>query len=111
MELKQFISNTLAEIAEGVNNAKPIYDSMGGIVNPRDFTYPSKDLSHFYIQDKRYFPSYIEFEVALTQDKSSKSSGGIGVLLGSISAGGKTGTEEAMTALTKIKFTIPVVLR
>lgn len=52
----------------------------------------------------------VQFEVSLTSDNLSNNSGGIGVLFGAISIGGKSGEEERQSSLTKVKFNVPVKL-
>lgn len=112
MDLKDFVSNALTQIAEGVKNAQAPYKEMGGVVNPGgltqiegDITYGKTELSQTAIP-----LCNVRFEVSLTSDSSSNSSGGIGVLLGVFSTSGKTGEEERQISLTKVKFDVPVKL-
>ena len=55
-------------------------------------------------------PQDVVFDVGLTSTDKSGSSEGIGVFLGSVSLGKKNdvGTEDV--AVTKVKFTVPLVL-
>ena len=114
MELKEFVSSTLMQIADGVKMAQDSYKSLGGEVNPKgfqqvngDIPYGKKDIS---AKGEAYLLSNVQFEVALTSDSSSNNSGGIGVLFGAISIGGKSGEGERQVAVTKIKFNVPVKL-
>lgn len=54
--------------------------------------------------------SIVKFEVALTSAENDKNAAGIGVLFGAFSIGGKSSGENNTSALTSIKFDIPVCL-
>lgn len=55
-------------------------------------------------------PHSVEFDVGLTSVDRSGSSEGIGVFLGGVSLGKKNDSGLEQTAITKIKFSIPLVL-
>ncbi len=55
-------------------------------------------------------PQEVVFDVALTTVDKKGTSEGIGVFLGSISLGKKNDAGVEQVALTKVKFTIPLVL-
>lgn len=106
MELKEFITETLVQMMEGVKNAQQRSKEFGGFVNPEDQQKTSTHVgsSHWVkIQP-------VDFEISLTETSSSDSQKGISVNFGGI--GGKGGKEknEQSTSLNKIKFTIPVIL-
>lgn len=113
MELKEFVSSTLTQIAEGVKMAQDSYKSLGGEVNPKGFQQVSGDIPYgkeIAIKSNASLLCNVQFEVALTSDNSSGSTGGIGVLFGAVSIGGKTNEEARQTSLTKVKFNVPVKL-
>ena len=103
MELKEFITNTLINIAEGANGAKDRYKTLGGVVNPE---ITSK--AGLYQPTKERIN--VEFEVALSDTTSHESSAGIGVLFNIVTIGGKTGISDEIHSVNKIKFTVPVEL-
>lgn len=55
-------------------------------------------------------PQNIEFDVGITSTDKSGSSEGIGVFLGSINLGKKNDATNEHVAITKVKFSVPVVL-
>jgi hypothetical protein len=55
-------------------------------------------------------PQQVEFDVGLTSTDKSGSSEGIGVFLGSISLGKKNNSDSESVAVTKVKFSVPIVL-
>lgn len=55
-------------------------------------------------------PQEVVFDVGLTSTNKSGSSEGIGVFLGSINLGKKNEIGAEHVAITKVKFTVPLVL-
>lgn len=102
MELKEFITNTLSEIAQGVADAKPLYKSLGGEINPKKHDSDAKD-SYKSI-------TIVNFEVALGQNTSDTNTKGIGVLFGMLSVGGDNVDKKSEQYATKIQFSVPVIL-
>ena len=113
MELKEFITNTLSQIAEGVKDAQVIYKNVGGVVNPNGLKQVEGGIPYGKttpIHGEAHLLCNVQFEVSLTNDSGSNKSGGIGVLFGALSIGGKAGEEEKQSSLTKVRFNIPVKL-
>jgi len=101
MNLKEFVSATLIEIAEGVSEAKPAVKGLGGNVNPGSFSQMS--------QIKKQIVN-VEFDVSLANNATDSTGKGIGVLLSIISAGANKTSEAEIKSLTRIKFVVPVDL-
>jgi len=113
MELKDFISNTLTQIAEGVKDAQPKFKELGGAVNPEGFQQVSGDIpfvKQAALRDLAKMLCNVQFAVSLTSDNSSNSTGGVGVLFGAITVGGKSGNETKEQSLTSVKFNVPILL-
>ena len=102
MELKEFITTTLTQIAEGVNDAKPVYSKFGAEVNP--------NVSITNYSGGHKSTCNIDFEVALTDSSKTTAGGGIGVALSIFKAKGEKSTDSESESLTRIKFTVPVQL-
>lgn len=109
MELKDFITETLTQMMEGVKNAQEKAKGFGAIVNPpsphkKESTIDYGDLGEYQrIQT-------IEFEVSLTSTSTSDSQKGISVAFAGIGAkGGKENTEQN-SIVNKIRFDIPIAL-
>jgi hypothetical protein len=117
MELNDFITTTLTQIATGVKEAQAFYKELGGAINPKGYglNTSNKDTQHIIKTPSSTVSHYdyvcnVDFEVALSESSASKTNGGLGVMLGAFTVGGKKGEEASQSALTKIKFTIPVIL-
>lgn len=107
MELKDFVRVTLEQIVEGAALAQASITDRGGIVNPSNMSFLKDGSWNRYSQA---MPQDVVFDVALTSTDKSGSSEGIGVFLGSISLGKKNDMRVEQVAVTKVRFTVPLVL-
>jgi hypothetical protein len=105
MELRDFIKTTLEEIAGGVAGAKPEFKKLGGVVNPNfDKAHNiQKNMGQRKLID-------IQFEVSLADNSTDTKGGGIGVLLSVVSVGANKASEKEVQSLTKVEFSVPVIL-
>ena len=120
MELKEFITSTLVEIAEGVYEAAPRYQELNGAVNPSklsivstlggDTLYSAAAKKPGSDSDYAYHLSTIEFEIGLTDHSNSEGKAGIGVAFAALGIGGSSKEETGASSITKVKFNIPVKL-
>jgi hypothetical protein len=107
MELKDFIKETITQIVNGVVEAQTEISQHGAEINPKRVQFREAGQYNHYNSGK---PQYVEFDVGLTSIQKSGSSEGIGVFLGSISLGKKNDEGAEHTAVSRIKFSLPVVL-
>jgi len=110
MDLKDFIKNTLVQIADGVSEAEKELEVKNASVNPIGGYFDQKQLGGRTWSFKNGVTEIVEFDVALTNSEKEGTSAGIGVLLGSINLGAKGASEEAVLSVTRIKFSIPLLL-
>lgn len=107
MELKDFIKETIENIVDGVAAAQASIKDKGAQINPKSARFYENSL---YNDFNSGMPRFVEFEVGLTSTDKSGSSEGIGVFLGTISLGKKNDQGIEDIAVTKIKFSLPLVL-
>lgn len=107
MELKDFIQATLEQIVEGVSNAKDSIEKKGAVINPAALNFRKDGQWNSY---EHAMPQDVAFDVGLTSTDKKGSSEGIGVFLGSISLGKKNDSGIESVAVTRVKFTVPLVL-
>ena len=55
-------------------------------------------------------PQDVQFDVGLTSTNTDGSNEGIGVFLGAIKLGKNNQESNQVSAVTKVKFTVPVIL-
>jgi hypothetical protein len=114
MELKDFVSQTLIEIVQGVCSAQINVRSMGASVSPRMKLIKKDNPSWIGITnepfgwDSAVLP--VEFDVALTVTKGKGSQSGIGVVLGAVGIGGRRESKNSDERENRVKFVIPLSL-
>ncbi|WP_193166255.1 hypothetical protein [Microbulbifer hainanensis] len=110
MELKEFVKNTLVQIVDGVIEAERELDQKGATVNPVGGYFDQKQVGGRTWSFEDGIAEVVDFDVALTSSEKEGTTAGIGVLLGSINLGAKGMSEEALSSVTRIKFSVPVLL-
>lgn len=106
MELKEFISNTLMQIIEGMKDAQVRSSDLGAIINPRSISGSSLSAK---VKDKTHSVQEIGFEVALTSTTDENSKKGIGVAFGNIGIGANKAQGEQEVSVTNVRFSVPVI--
>lgn len=107
MELREFIKTTLEQIVDGAADAQKSISEKGGIVNPTSLHFQKDGLWNKFDHG---MPQEVVFDVALTATNKQGTSEGIGVFLGSISLGKKNDAGSEDVAITRVKFTVPLIL-
>ena len=107
MELKEFVTDVLQQITDGVVDAQ----KRGVFVNPRKKYHGVTPNSYHTIDGENYEESLqtVDFEVGLTNEVGS-GGGKIGVSLGSFSFGADGGGKTSNSSVTRIRFSIPMLL-
>lgn len=101
MELKDFVSNALCDIIDGIKNAQEKTVGSGAVINPFPAT-PLGGRAPNYVSYAKYQP--INFDLAVTIN--NKSGGGVGIDVFGASIGGKLNNEES--TISRISFSIDV---
>src|SRR5689334_13522410 len=84
MDLKDFVSQTLCQIIEGVKDAQSKASEHGGNINPRfargsPERFSDHGLMHLHSGG---FAQFVQFDVALTATSGTGTKGGVGVVAG-----------------------------
>ena len=107
MELKDFVSETLKQIMEGVKGAQDKAAEMGGAINPRGFI----NSDNRAIRGPFGEPAQlINFDVVVSTNDVDKAKGGVGIFVGDIGVGVRGEAESQSTAVNRIQFSVPVFL-
>ena len=110
MELKDFIRETLVQIAHGVSEAQSELAESEAEINPavsRRFDVKNSN----YGDSKSGKPIFlIDFDVAVTATDGTKTKGGIGVVTGILALGSQGQSENANSSVSRIKFMVPMAL-
>ena len=110
VELKQFVSETLKQIIDGVLEAQDYASEHKASVNPRGH----RVFEGTGIQDRGMdttLPLHpVEFDVAVTSEDKDSAQGGVGVFVGPLGVGTRGTVETSSQGMSRIRFTVPIVL-
>ena len=119
MDLKDFVSETLLQIIQGVTEAQKTAMQHGAYINAPDSGASSlptavkkRDAEYLKIGTNDFFfreVQVIEFDVAVTATSGTETKGGIGVAAGIIGLGSSGKSDSSSETVNRIKFKIPVV--
>lgn len=104
MDLKDFISETLAQIAEGAAHAAERCGAVGATAGPKTAKFMGAEGTNLQQSVD------VEFTVALSVTEGSVTKGGIGVLAGIFAVGSQGQSSDAKASITHVKFTIQMTL-
>lgn len=108
MDLKTFVKETLVQIAEGVNEAKPDIQNAkcelvrGGQQYISEKS-PIASVTHGVYQNP---VSVVNFNVTLTNDDKQDSGGGLSVLFGTFNVGGKVAKTTQQATSNSVSFQV-----
>ena len=114
MELKEFVSETITQIMEGIIDAQKAVANKNGLVNPKRLGSRGTEQLEAVIKDENgkdinRLIERIDFEVALTEVEKSNKKTGIGVSFSSLTIGSEKKKGGENTSLTTVRFSIPIV--
>ncbi len=111
MNLDDFIKTAITDIVKGIVEAKKDVDTYGAKIGSDPMLAGVKnDTSVVPSATGREQISLVEFDIALSESNASEKKGGIGVFLASVGVGGQASSGKEFSSLSKIKFTIPLML-
>jgi hypothetical protein len=111
MDLSEFVSQALAQIATGVNDANGSVHTMRGELNPRIAT-NSESASKVGLLHTTggHMATIVQFDVALTVTQGTGTKGGIGVIAGAFTLGSSGQSSAENSSVSRVKFAVPMVL-
>jgi hypothetical protein len=107
MELKDFISETLNQIVEGIVVAQKFGEERGALVNPNGLI-GLKEKADYWDKATGEAASRVEFDVAITAIEGKGTKGGVGVFAGAIGLGSQGQSDSSKTTASHVKFSVPV---
>jgi len=109
MDLKDFISESLIQIIDGVIVAQEYANEKKADVAPR-LSAESGPRDTFRALHGNEPLQTVEFDVAVTASETDKAEGTIGILVATLGVGVKGSEETQTTELSRIKFSVPIGL-
>ncbi len=110
MDLKEFVSQTLAQIVEGVKEAQSVATDLGGEVNPHLNTTHAEMGKQGILWAGGRYAQVVQFDVALTVVEGTGTKGGIGVFAGAVNLGSSGQSKSESSSVSRVKFSVPLVL-
>ncbi|TQM12621.1 hypothetical protein FB548_1467 [Pseudoxanthomonas sp. 3HH-4] len=110
MQLKEFVSQALVDIIEGVRDAQGKVNLPGAQVNPHinSGTAELTKLGMAWASGRA--AHLVRFDLAITATEGSGTKGGIGVLAGAINLGSSGQSNSENVTASRIQFAVPVTL-
>lgn len=110
IKLENFVAESLTQIINGVKLAQEKVESTGAVISPR----MRKTTDNNSVGEAEGFggqPCYkVLFDVAVTVNEETGTSGGIGVAAGIFAVGSKGQSNDKFANTSRIQFSVPVVL-
>ncbi len=115
MNLEEFISQALVQVARGMKKAEEGLESAGSIVNPREVSVSTTDGGKIYGYITKTGTSLraiqlVEFDVAVTVTEGKETKGGIGVVMGAVALGSSGKSDTHNSSISRLRFSIPIAL-
>lgn len=110
MKLEDFVSDTITQITRGVLSAQGQLQDTGALVNPKLQTMGVECSIGEVERRPGERVSLLEFDIALTVSESTETKGGIAVAVGLLGLGSQGTTEKTNDTLSRVKFSVPIVL-
>ena len=105
IELRQFIGETLKQIALGVVDAQDALDNAE--INPAEF---AGNCNRMFSGRTGGLVHDVEFDVAVTATDETTTKAGISVLIASVGLGAAGQSAASNQSVSRIRFSVPVVL-
>jgi hypothetical protein len=110
MELRDFVSETLVQIAEGVSSAQERSKELGAYVNPQLTGSTTDAVQHGFLKSQFGAAQIVGFDVALTVTEGKGTKGGIGIIAGAITLGSSGQSTSENSSVSRVKFSVPLIL-
>jgi len=110
MQLRDFITETLVQIVDGVITAQENVKGKNAYISPGNIISDNKLLKATFTRGRSPIVQNIEFDVAITATESDETKGGVGVVAAIVNAGVQHTVDTKSGSISHIKFSIPIVL-
>lgn len=111
MDLKDFVSDTLVSIVDGIKDAQGKADGIGASINPGGLMRNTDSVENNAIWDNRTnnYAQTVSFDVAVTAEDSAQGGAKVKVLSGILGGdlGGTKGSKNILAS--RVQFSVPVL--
>ena len=106
MQIDDFVATSLEQIISGVRRAQKATMESGARINPQ---VESALASHLDFESGTVLQDVV-FDIAVTAQEGAKSGAGLRVAAFGIGGGVEAGSDKQHSAVSRIKFIVPIVL-
>lgn len=111
MNLKDFVSETLTQIIEGVKDAQEKARKYNGRVNPDIWRTPDNLSKENIVETSDgKLVQIIDFNIALTVLKEDDNKTGVGIFVGGLGIGTQNHSNSENGSVSNVKFKVPITL-
>ena len=110
MDLREFVSETLTQIVEGVKSAQSKAAESGATVNPAIRASAELAGKQDFLPTGAGYAQSVQFDVALTVTEGTGTKGGIGVFAGAINLGSSGQSHDESSSVSRVKFSVLLAL-
>ena len=110
MDLKDFVSQSLIQIVQGVCDAAGPISAMGGYVSPAHTSKTEGHVIGHTMDGKGRAVHSVHFDVAIVAENDSKVSGGGGLKVMGVRLGADASAAEREQTSSRIQFVVPLAL-
>ena len=109
MELSEFVSKTIIDIAKGLETAAEVLSDSDIIINPAPQDGLAVSLRYTADDKKRYRPAQqIDFDVSVVASNKDVTSGGLRISVMGIGGGVNSESGTGQSHVSRLRFSIPV---
>lgn len=109
MELKEFVSQSLLQIFEGICDAQKNSKELGGSI-ATEVIAPQREHQSILGFNHKKAVILVEFDISLDTIDSTNSKAGFGLFVAAFGGGAQTGFTLSNNQLSRLRFSVPVVL-
>lgn len=111
MELKEFVSETIKQVIDGVVLAQGYASSKGARVNSGSIRHYNTGAPDALLdKETGRLPQVIDFDVAVTTSEGTQTKGSAGIFVGAIGIGAQGLSDHGTASVSRIRFRVPVLL-
>lgn len=112
MELKDFVSNTITSIVDGVIDAKELIEKKGAKINPTYSPKAADQFAHRSSDNGEYYKiTNVHFDVAVSVNETANTSAGAHLLIASLFKAGASSTDGTENQnISRITFDVNLLL-
>ena len=109
MELKEFVSQSLTQIFEGVKDAQEKTNELGGSVAPKIIA-PQRENPVILGFNHKQAVILVDFDVSLNTVDSTATKTGFGLFVAAFGGGIQSGGTSSNKEFSRLHFSVPVIL-